>query len=111
MVVEPPDDEVLLANEALLGLVGRVLFEGRGLILVVVEGRLVGDDEVPAGLRGALQHAEGGHAGRGDARDRGLGIAGLERVHGFRSPGNALLGKPLTNARDDFLGRHASGLQ
>jgi len=59
----------------------------------------------------AAQRVERRHAGGGDAADRCLGTAGLERIHRLRPPRDAGVGELLLDPGDDVLGGHASGDQ
>ena len=56
----------------------------RGAIGPRIERRLTRDDQVRAGLDGAVEDAQRGQVRHGDACHRGRWIAGLERVDGFR---------------------------
>ena len=111
VVVKPEDHQVVVLDEALLGLIDRVLLEVCRLIHVVVERRLVCDDEVPAGRRGPAKDVERRHTGGGDRVDLRFRRAGLERIHGLRPPGDSEFLQLLLNACDDLLGSHALTLQ
>ena len=89
VVVKAQDGHVVALQEGPLGGVDGVRGKRGGGVLVIIEGRLVGDDEVTACLGGALQHVEGGHHGGGDALHGRIGGTGLEGVDGRCPPGHA----------------------
>ena len=105
VIVEAPDDEVLLANEALLGLIGCVLLERGSLILVVVERRLVGDDEVPPAFAACFSTLNVAIPVVAMPVTWASGLPALN-VSTVSVRHDALVRKSLTKARDDFLGRH-----
>jgi hypothetical protein len=86
-IVKAPDDEVMCANERELLLQDGVVGERRLIIGVVIEGRLVRNDQVLAGGDRLFEDDVCVHESCGDARDLGVGVTGLERVHsiGWRS--------------------------
>ena len=92
VVVKAEDGHVVRFEERTLGGVDGVGGESGGGVFVIVEGGLVGDDEVTAGLGGALQNVEGGHHGGGDALDRRIGGAGFKGVHRGVAPGHPEVG-------------------
>jgi hypothetical protein len=53
VVVKPEDHEVVVLDEPLFRLIDRIRLEIGGLVHVIVESRLVRDDEVPSGRGGA----------------------------------------------------------
>ena len=79
VIVETEHHHIVFGDQLLFGEVDRVLVEVLRLILVIVEGRLVRDDEIPAARGGPLQHVQRGHHGSGDA------FRGRVRVSGFDS--------------------------
>ena len=86
VVVEPQYRHPVSFEKGPFRGVHRVGGEGGGGVLVIIEGGLVSDDEVAAGLGRALQHVEGGHHGGGDPLHRCIGRAGLQRVDRRRAP-------------------------
>jgi hypothetical protein len=106
VIVEAPDDEIVLGDEALLGQVDRVRFQSGRDVPVVVERRLVRDHEVVPGRRRPAQHVERRHPRCRDAADRRFGFAGLERIAAPLAPCHSLARQLLLNAQHDRLGGH-----
>src|SRR5215472_18819026 len=104
MVVESPDNHVMLGDECQLGSEDGIFvlfWQHIELIEVIVEGWLVGDDEVLAGGGSALEHVHCGHHRYSDPGDGFIWIARLERVHRFRLPRHADM---VLYPADDFAG-------
>src|SRR4051812_48229306 len=110
MIVKPPDDHVMLADEGFFfseyGVM--TLFELGGLIHVAVEGRLMRDDQVFARRGGALNYVERGHHGDGYSVYGRVRVSGFECVDGRGGPGH---GDVFLNAVDDRLGRQEGFLR
>ena len=91
MIVETPDDHLMVDDELQLLGPNRIVFllEQVGLVLMAVKRRLMSDDQIFAfGLR-SFQDVEGGHHGRGNSRHRRIRIPGLNGVDGLFAPGDA----------------------
>ena len=111
VIVKPPDDQPAGRNEALLRLIRGVRLEPGEEVLVVVERRLVCDDEVPAVCGCPLEHVEGRHAGGRDAAHRSPWLTSLEGVARLLAPLNALRRQLLLDATDELLPGHTAGPQ
>ena len=84
----------------LLRQVDRVRRAIAGLVVGVIEDRLLRDDQVPSELDGAGEHAPRRHDRRHDARHRRLRAARLEAVDGLLAPRRADVGaNPLGHLR------------
>ena len=97
VVVKAQDRHAVGFEEGPFGGVDGVVRESAGSVLVIVESGLVRDDEVTAGLGGALHHVEGGHHGGGDALHGRIGATRFERVDGGSAPRHT---EVLLNALD-----------
>lgn len=103
VIVEAPDDEAVLFDEVALGLVNLAAQTGR-VIGVIIEGRLVDDDQIqPSGV-GALAYVQRTAEGSRDAFDGVIGIARFESVYGVFAPFDADL---FLNAFDDLACRES----
>ncbi len=91
-VVQAIDDEVVLLDEVTLALVDGIVLELGDVVAMVIEGGLVGDDEVVAATDGLAEDVKGVEEGGGDAGDGGGGIAGLEGVDGVCGRGGGVMG-------------------
>ncbi len=112
VVVKAEHHDLMLLDEGHLRFEHRVIGERVGRVLMVVERRLVRDDEVGSGRDGALNRVERRHERGRDARHRRVRISGLERVHRLGAPGHAARRKRLFDPVDDLTRRHAvAGLQ
>ncbi len=108
VVVKAPDHEVVLLDVGELSLEHRVVAQPGGFVEVVIEGRLVGDDEVRLAGGRPLQHIHGRREGGGDPGDRGVGIARLERIDGGTSPRLPVVAaRVVLDALDDLAGGQA----
>jgi hypothetical protein len=108
VIVKSPDHHVVFFNEGtLLGPHGIAFVHALGLVEMMVEGRLVSDDEVLMVGGGALQDVERGHHGYGDSGYRFVGVAGFEGVDGFCHPRDADM---ILNGLYDFAGGGLFGL-
>ncbi len=81
VVVAPPDRDAVLARELELCLQHQTLGERFGLVGVVVEDRLVRDDEVEPLLGGEVEDPVGREKGRHDSGDLRVRASHLDRVH------------------------------
>ncbi len=92
MIVKSPDHQAVLLNKRALCCQHGIVFfllEIVRLVEVLVEGRLVRDDQILSRRRGALEHIQRGHHSHRDAFDLRVRIARLERVHRLLLPGNS----------------------
>jgi hypothetical protein len=85
VIVEAPDDDLIVCDESLFRAVRRVLLQDGRVVLVVVERRLVRDHAVLSALDRAAQHVEGRHARGGDASNGSFGISRSELVDRLRT--------------------------
>ncbi len=100
MIVKSPDHQVILLDE-------RALFRPDGIALrhalrpvqMIVESRLVGNDQVFMIRRRALQDIQRGHHRGRNPRHPSIWIAGLEGIDRVLHPRNVYM---LLNLRDDF---------
>jgi hypothetical protein len=106
LVVEAPDDELMVAHVGELFLVDGIVGEERGLVAMVVEGGLVGDDQVGVEGDGLVQDVHAvGEACHNAGDDCGW-VAGFDGVHGI---GRRLLRDGGLDARDGLGGGEAGG--
>ena len=101
LVMEAPDDEVMVVDVGELFLVDGIVDEERVFVAVVVEGGLVGDDQVGVEGDGAAEDVHGVGEACHDAGDDCGGVAGLDGVYciGWR-----LLRDGLLDARNGLGG-------
>ena len=101
LVVEAPDDEMMLLNIGELLLVDGVVDEESIFVAMVVEGGLVGDDEIGVKRHGLAKDVHRVGEACHDAGDDCESVAGFDGVNGI---GWRLLRDVLPNARDDLRG-------
>ena len=84
LVVEAPDDEVMVLHVGELFFVDRVVDEEGVFVAMVVEGGLVGDDQVGVQSDGLAKDVHGVGEACHNAGDDCGGVAGLDGVDGIR---------------------------
>jgi hypothetical protein len=80
--VKAPDDQVMFTNVSELLRKDGIGGERRLIIEVVIEGRLVGNDEVLTRGDGLFQDGVSIHKGSDNARNHGSRVASLQRIDG-----------------------------
>ena len=97
IIMKTPDDYPALLNQSAFGLVAGMMAEPVGCVTMIVEGRLMGDDEIGTQLHRLLDYLTGCQKGDDDAGDVLCGIAQLDRINGVRKRGTWYRGDNRVN--------------